>query len=58
MKKTFAQVGAVVPMINPFSAGRGFGEEQGPAFGLAYCPGGAVCGTTRSQPERHSRTYG
>src|SRR5437773_10672492 len=31
-------------------------EFRLPALGLAYCPGGAVCGTTCSQPEGHSLT--
>ncbi|PYO06000.1 MAG: hypothetical protein DMD75_25845 [Candidatus Rokuibacteriota bacterium] len=34
------------------------GADQQERQGRRYCPGAAVCGTTRSQPERHSRTYG
>ena len=46
------------PTDQPLAGGCGFGEGQGPALGLAYCPGGVVCGTTRRQPEGHSRTWG
>src|SRR6266446_10728094 len=51
------RVAAIRPNKDAVATPPGEGVEfRLPALGLAYCPGSAVCGTTCSQPEGHSRT--